>query len=174
MNVKRVQCLLYACGFDPGPIDGILGVKTKSALNKLHDEYGVDENGLIDVLSGKIHRLTGDDEFWKNIRHFKKSEFACKCGECGGFPVEINKKLVTIIDDIREECGYPSIISSGVRCEKHNLSVGGVINSKHLSGDAVDFCVINVSGNNLNKIIAKHREIKYHYVIEGNWCHMNL
>ena len=173
MNVKKIQCLLYACDIDPGPIDGVLGEKTKAALNKLHIEYGVHENCLIDVLSGKIQRVT-DDDFWKTVRHFKKKEFACPCGECNGFPVEINKKLVTIIDDIREECGYPSIVSSGVRCAKHNLEVGGVINSKHLSGDAVDFCVTNVSGTNLNKIIAKHKEIKYHYIIKGDWCHMNL
>ena len=73
MNVKRVQCLLYACGFDPGPIDGILGAKTQSALSKLHDEYGVDENGLIDVLSGKIHRLTVTMIFGKMFVISKKA-----------------------------------------------------------------------------------------------------
>ena len=89
MNVKKIQCLLYACDIDPGPIDGVLGEKTKTALDKLYAEYGVDENGLIDVLSGKIQRVK-DDDFWKTVRHFKKKEFACPCGECNGFPVEIN------------------------------------------------------------------------------------
>ena len=34
INIKSVQKALKSSGFNPGPIDGIMGWRTKSALNK--------------------------------------------------------------------------------------------------------------------------------------------
>jgi uncharacterized protein YcbK (DUF882 family) len=42
---------------------------------------------------------------------------------------------------MRDGYGRPIKISSGFRCEDHNVSVGGATNSAHLTGDAVDIAV---------------------------------
>lgn len=48
--------------------------------------------------------------------------------------------LVTyLLDPIRETFAVPMIVTSGYRCEKLNRLVGGVDNSQHRWGEAVDF-----------------------------------
>jgi uncharacterized protein YcbK (DUF882 family) len=39
---------------------------------------------------------------------------------------------------LREEFGKPMIITSGVRCDRHNKKIGGARNSYHLAGAAFD------------------------------------
>lgn len=70
-----------------------------------------------------------------NARYFKEKEYACKCG-CGFS--DINDKLLRIVDNTRDLCGRPLVITSGCRCAEHNKAVGGVPNSLHTKGGAVD------------------------------------
>ena len=72
------------------------------------------------------------------MEYFGRHEFACKCGKCGGYPVEPSERLVRVLDAIREETGLPVYINSGVRCPEHNEAVGGADNSRHMDGDAAD------------------------------------
>lgn len=44
-----------------------------------------------------------------------------------------------LLDRIRERFAVPMIITSGYRCERLNKLVGGVDNSQHMKGEAVDF-----------------------------------
>lgn len=44
-----------------------------------------------------------------------------------------------LLDCIRERFAVPMIITSGYRCEEVNKLVGGVDNSQHMKGEAVDF-----------------------------------
>ena len=44
-----------------------------------------------------------------------------------------------LLDPIRERFAVKMIITSGYRCEKVNKLVGGVDNSQHMKGEAVDF-----------------------------------
>jgi uncharacterized protein YcbK (DUF882 family) len=48
-----------------------------------------------------------------------------------------------MLDLARELAEVPFKITSGYRCEKHNQEVGGVKNSSHLKGYAVDIYVSN-------------------------------
>ncbi|KQZ68041.1 peptidoglycan-binding protein [Lysobacter sp. Root559] len=41
----RVQAALYAKGYDPGAIDGVLGVRTVSALQQFQEAYGLVPTG---------------------------------------------------------------------------------------------------------------------------------
>lgn len=47
-------------------------------------------------------------------------------------------ELISMLDTARELAGVPFIISSGFRSSTHNKEIGGVENSAHLSGLAVD------------------------------------
>lgn len=78
-------------------------------------------------------------------KYFDESEFACKCGNHGfhedGTPCldhVIDKRLVDLLDAIRERLGVPVYILSGYRCPTHNAEVGGVSNSQHVLGTAAD------------------------------------
>ena len=73
-------------------------------------------------------------------RHFSKSEFACQCG-CGA--TDPAPALVTALETLREAYGQPLVITSGLRCFDHNLKVGGVPHSAHVTGEAADVAVGN-------------------------------
>lgn len=57
--------------------------------------------------------------------------------------------LVVLVDNllepIRERFAVPMIITSGYRCKRLNKLVGGVDNSQHMKGEAVDFCFAGFS-----------------------------
>lgn len=71
--------------------------------------------------------------------HFDKNEFKCPC--CG--KVKVSQSLVYLLEAIREHFNKPINITSGYRCPKHNMEVGGAGNSQHLYGTAAD---ITISG----------------------------
>ena len=62
-NVRQVQDALEAKGFDPGPIDGIAGPRTKAAIRKFQDRFGMKAGGEIDNQTlfalGKVELATG-------------------------------------------------------------------------------------------------------------------
>lgn len=47
-GIRQVQQALTKKGFDPGPIDGVLGPQTEQALRKFQDYYGIKVTGRID------------------------------------------------------------------------------------------------------------------------------
>ena len=47
--VKAVQKRLDAYGYQPGPLDGILGVKTKAALMAFQKDNGLPIDGMIGI-----------------------------------------------------------------------------------------------------------------------------
>jgi len=62
-NVRQVQDALEAKGFDPGPIDGIAGPRTKAAIRTFQDRFGMKASGEIDNQTlfalGKVELATG-------------------------------------------------------------------------------------------------------------------
>jgi len=77
-------------------------------------------------------------DFWKKVRFFKPSEFACPCcGKC-----EMSEEFVLKLDHLRECLGLPIYVTSGFRCELHNKTVGGAPDSAHLKGLAVDISIL--------------------------------
>jgi zinc D-Ala-D-Ala carboxypeptidase len=46
--------------------------------------------------------------------------------------------LLQALDRIRSYVNMPVIVTSGVRCEPYNASIGGARDSAHLTGDAAD------------------------------------
>lgn len=71
------------------------------------------------------------------MKHFQPSEFSCNCG-CGGGFSDMDPAALDMLDDARESANIPFHINSAYRCEKHNKAVGGVPNSAHTTGHAVD------------------------------------
>jgi uncharacterized protein YcbK (DUF882 family) len=67
-------------------------------------------------------------------KFFKRSELECKC--CGD--AHMVPAFMMALDMLREESGFPFIVTSGYRCKKHNKQIGGVLDSTHTKGTAVD------------------------------------
>ena len=73
--------------------------------------------------------------------HLSKDEVACK-GGCGYDDLKL--KIAQIFERIRARCsdyaGYdvPLFVNSGCRCKSHNKAVGGVDDSCHPKGEALD------------------------------------
>lgn len=155
MTTLQIQSLLTYLGYDPGDVDGLPGKNTRRAVLEFQRADGLTADGspgpmtqaaLLEAVANGRFRAEGaqtQDEptgtFWDEIKYFKKSEFACKCGKyCGGYPAEIDMNMVKIADKIRAKIGKPITINSGLRCKTHNANVGGVSNSQHLLGKAAD------------------------------------
>ena len=115
------------------------------------------------------------ENYWNSVKHFNKSEFACKCGGkyCDGFPVDISRRVVEVLDTIREYTGKPVVVSSGLRCQNHNKYVGGVARSYHIDGRAADFTVCGYSAqttiNVVNTLGLKPVEL---YAIDASYVHI--
>jgi uncharacterized protein YcbK (DUF882 family) len=79
---------------------------------------------------------------WKDIKHFKPAEFACRCGECGSDGNEMNLDFVDSLDQLRERLGYPMTITSGYRCPAYNerISTTGK-DGPHTTGRAADVLI---------------------------------
>jgi len=67
--------------------------------------------------------------------NFSRSEFVCPCG-CG--QDDIKEHHVDMLQEVRDQVGFPMHINSGVRCLEHNEAVGGVPHSAHMRGEASD------------------------------------
>lgn len=72
-------------------------------------------------------------------KHFNRSEFACKCGNCSFDTVDV--QLIPLLEAVRVHFDSPVTINSACRCHAHNTAVGGKPNSQHLYGRAADIVV---------------------------------
>lgn len=194
MTNEQKQCLLRYLDYYDDDIDDVWGAESKKATKAFQEDNGLSADGVFGTATKKkvlehIYKETGfkkkttisstsskSGDFWDDIKYFKKSEFACKCGGkyCKGYPAEPQEKLIRVAERVREHFGKPATVTSGLRCTKHNANEGGVSNSRHLSGKAMDFCIQGVSGATLLAYVQKQPEIRYAYIISGNYVHMDI
>lgn len=195
MTVRQAQYLLLYLGYDPGEADGIAGAKTAQAVAEFQREYGgltadgrlgpQTGNALIEAVQQRFQRPAAEETavstadpvggtFWDTVKYFSREEFRCRCGKCGGFPAEPERKLVQLADGVRAHFGREAQVSSGVRCRKHNAAVGGVANSRHLTGKAMDFSIPGVSGEILLAYVKAQPGVNYAYHIGGGFVHMDV
>ena len=173
MTTRQIQSLLLYLGYPVGAPDGITGSQTRQAVKLFQAAEGLtaDEDPgqetqaalLAAVAAGRMYAPTKTENaeagtFWGEIQYFQRAEFRCQCGGkyCNGFPAEMVEETVRLADEIRRRAGVPLNVNSGVRCKQHNAdpNVGGVWNSLHLTGQAIDLAPI---GGNIS--VARLQEI---------------
>lgn len=193
MTIKQKQALLFYLGYYVGDIDGDWGTLSEIACKAFQNDFG----GLtVDGIAGdatmkalkhavaygmpakKVEETkpSASGDFWYDIKYFKRSEFKCKCGgkHCNGYPAEMKEKVVKIADGAREHFNAEATVVSGLRCKIHNANEGGVSNSRHMSGKAVDLRIKGVSADSLLAYIQKQPGVRYAYKINSTNVHFDI
>lgn len=153
MTIKQKHCLLAYLGYYTGDVNASWGQSSKDATRAFQKDFGgiaVDGDFGPETEKAAKHAISygflrKEENFWDGIKYFKRSEFKCKCGKCGGFPAEPDPELVKILEKIRVYFGKPVYVNSGVRCATHNQNVGGATSSQHLKGTAADISVEGIA-----------------------------
>ena len=176
MTDRQIQLLLAYLGFYEGAIDGIFGKQTREAVVAFQRENGLAPDGVVGEKTRQrlLEAIYRGEDFWLTTPNFTRQEFACPCGECSGFPAEPRRELVALAQKVRSYFGKKCHISSGVRCGSHNARVGGVANSRHLTGKALDFCMEAMPASLVLDYVSTLPEVRYAYAIDTSFVHMDV
>ena len=176
MTIKQKQCLLAYLGFYSGGLDGIWGPLSEGAEAGFRASFGLSGEELEAALLGAVNGTLVPQETWERVQYFRKEEFRCKCGGkyCGGFPAQVDARLLVLADRVREHFGAPAIVSSGLRCSVHNKNVGGASASRHMSGKAMDFRIQGKGSAAVMEFVKAQPEVRYAYAIDGCYVHMDV
>lgn len=190
MTTKQKQNLLAYLSYYSGEIDGKWGPVSKAAVTLFQKDFGIAADGIAGpetekalkhaVAYGMPEREPGESaepaNRWDGIKHFTREEFRCKCGGkyCDGYPAEMQRAVVEIADRAREHFGAAGYVVSGLRCEEWNRIQGGVSNSRHMSGKAVDLRIKGVAAAALLAYVKQQPEIRYAYAINETNVHFDI
>ena len=155
--------------------DGLAGPVTEGATAALQEERGLPVTGRMDDATRAALEEEGKD-FWADIRYFTREELRCKCGGryCDGFPAEPKEAAVRLADRARAHFGRPGHNVSFLRCREWNRLQGGVANSQHMYGEAMDLRIEGVSAGELYSFLKKQPEVRYTYEINGTNVHFDI
>lgn len=195
MTIRQRQHLLAYLEYYDGPIDGDWGPGSQDACRAFQEDFGgitVDGFGGTETDGALKHAVslgflkreepvsdsgTSTVTFWDEIQFFTREEFRCQCGGkyCNGFPAEPKEKLVRIADQLRRNLGVPVSIISGLRCERWNAIQGGVADSQHMYGEAMDVLAKGKSQAIVERELDAIGGVRYHYPItNSNNVHFDI
>ena len=85
-------------------------------------------------------------------KYFKDSELSCS--HCN--TLMMNDEFMILLELIREECGFPFIVTSAYRCTQHPVEAKKTNVGAHTTGKAVDIAVNGENAYKLVQIALKH------------------
>lgn len=185
MTIKQIQNLLQYLGYYNGIPDDKYGPKTQQATLDFQRAYGgleldgnpgeMTQKALKDAVAYGMPQYKESGDWWDSIEFFKKEEFKCKCGGkyCDGYPAEMKEEVVRIADAARRHFGRPARVVSGLRCDEWNTIQGGVYNSQHKYGEAVDLRIDGVSADELLAFVNTLKP-RYAYAINDTNVHFDI
>ena len=189
MTDKQKQYLLGYLGYYAGVPDGIWGRLSGEATRAFQAGFGLEPDGVFGPATEKrILAVIGSGErpvekeaeeapgWWKEIRYFTREEFRCKCGGryCNGYPAEMQEAVVKIADAARAHFGRPAHVISGLRCRQWNAHEGGVSNSQHMYGEAIDLRIDGVDSETLRQFVSTQPGHRYSYCINSTNVHFDI
>lgn len=131
-------------------------IQGKGNLDRTHEYY---ETNRIDKL---LEDLKTTKPTTMKYRYFKDNEI-----------VGLKPELVKLLDDARHIAGTPFKLNSGYRTKAQNKKVGGVEDSAHLSGLAVDIACTTDSAR--HKIITALQKVGFNRIgIAKTFVHCDL
>ena len=181
--------------------DGLAGPKTMDALKLWQESQGLPQTGRVDTdtwvalmeggygyslpdpeedatiskIETPTEESTATGTFWDQIQYFTRQEMRCKCGQyCNGFPAEPQKLLMELADRARAHLGKPAHNISCLRCPTWNALQGGVANSQHMYGEAMDIRIDGVTADKLLAFFQQQPEVRYCYKINSTNVHFDI
>lgn len=126
------------------------------------------------------------DHKYQISKHFKLGEFTLmrRTKNYADFNYEVLRNIILlsdVMDKIRDYFNRPILITSGYRNDWYNKLIGGAERSKHLSGRAADFVVLD--GKGIVDCDLVREQLKplmgvYKFSMEdlpgSNWIHIDL
>ena len=104
-------------------------------------------------------------------KNFDLWELECPCCSACNLDTELPDKL----QKLREELGWALHINSAYRCNEHNKEVGGVDNSQHKLGRAVDISTEGWSGYARYQLVNESMKLGFRGIgIYENFIHIDL
>ncbi len=187
MTITQAQHLLGYLDLYKGAVDGIWGPMTEKAVRDLQRDCGLDIDGILGPATEEALRqsiaygtteksVAPADEWWDEIEYFTREELRCTCGGkyCDGFPAEPKEAAVRVADRARAHFGRPGHNVSFLRCREWNRLQGGVANSQHMYGEAMDLRIEGVSAGELYSFLKKQPEVRYTYEINAANVHFDV
>lgn len=189
MNVKQIQHLLAYLGYYTIMVDGVWGPHSDEAVRRFQFDYGIDVDGEVGIVTEKAltHAIAygmpkhdddpvADGDWWDDIEYFTRNELRCKCGGlyCDGFPAEPKEMTVRLADRARKHFGRPAHNVSFLRCPIWNKQQGGVVDSQHQYGEAMDIRIDGVSAAELCDFFRQQPEVRYTYEINATNVHFDI
>lgn len=111
---------------------------------------------------------------------FTTYEFACPCA-CGfgTDPDDISQELITKLNILRLQYGYPLVVTSGARCVDYNGDIGGAINSAHTPDPEYGQCqaadLLIRSGQDRHTLIKLALHLPFHRIgVAENFLHLDV
>jgi hypothetical protein len=157
---------------------------TRSGVEQFQRDFGIQTDGapgketqqaLLRAVAQGMPEMpknptAAEGSWWEEIEFFGPGEVACKCGGryCNGFPHEVQPLLMRLADRARRWSGHPIVIVSGLRCETWNGLQGGVENSQHKFGEALDVYFYGVDPDTALAWLQSQPEVRYAYIIPGS------
>lgn len=179
MYIYQIQEALEHKGYSPGPQDNIPGPQTQTAIIAFQSDHGLNPDGMVGPLTHQalFQNLNPAFQSAEDLPspHFNREEFKCCCEGryCNGFPCEINPELLKRLEAARQDLSTPIIVTSGVRCPSRNQEVGGIPDSKHLIGYAVDCYAPGLSIETL-AAAAKRQNLGVILYHKEGFCHLEI
>lgn len=103
------------------------------------------------------------------LKHFTLDEFDCR--ETG--ENQMSNNFLIMIDRLREECGFPFVITSGFRSKQHSAERNKPNGGYHTKGVAADVSVSN--SQQRYKIVEKAIELGFKGIgVANTFVHVDL
>src|SRR5210317_462369 len=103
------------------------------------------------------------------LKYFTLDEFDCK--ETG--QNKMSNNFLIMIDRLREECGFPFVITSGFRAPEHSAEKDKLTKGRHTQGIAADIAVSN--GYQRYMIVEKAIELGFKGIgVADGFVHVDL
>lgn len=147
MRIDELQQKLAAIGMEPGPVDGIEGPATRTAVARFQVACALPGHHLVvDGLHGP-RTYAALDEAYESRRlspNFTVAELRTRTRSRG--PKDgacwVHRDLLHKLEALRAHVGKPLPVISGYRDVAHNARVGGAKRSQHTYGDAPELRAI--------------------------------
>jgi peptidoglycan hydrolase-like protein with peptidoglycan-binding domain len=141
MLTSELQRRLNLLGFAPGPVDGVDGPATRTAVARFQLAYNLGNHLTVDAVAGPF-TFAALTEVERRGNRLSPSFTVGELRSKGDATCWVHRDLLVALERLRSSVGRPLPIVSGWRDVAHNRRVGGALSSQHTYGAAPELSSI--------------------------------